>query len=75
MFDFRRIALFCLEKRLSKHKVTTFSKNFGVEHGPFGEPWLHLWRTLATPLANPGYTCGSYEWTLYLTNPANVLAS
>ena len=27
MFDFRRITLFCLEKRLSKHKITTFSKN------------------------------------------------
>jgi len=24
MVDFRRIALFCLEKQLSKHKVTTF---------------------------------------------------
>ena len=28
MFDFRRITLFCLEKRLSKHKMTIFSKNF-----------------------------------------------
>jgi len=28
MFDFRRITLFCLEKRLSKHKMATFSKNF-----------------------------------------------
>jgi len=27
MFDFRRITLFCLEKRLSKHKMTRFSKN------------------------------------------------
>jgi len=35
MFDFRRITLFCLEKRLSKHKLTIFSKNLGV-------PWL-LW--------------------------------
>ena len=24
MFDFRRITLFCLEKRLSKHKMTAF---------------------------------------------------
>jgi len=30
MFDFRRITLFCLEKRLSKHKVTIFSKNLVV---------------------------------------------
>jgi len=29
MFDFRRITLFCLEKRLSKHKMTIFSKNVG----------------------------------------------
>jgi len=27
MFDFTRITLFCLEKRLSKHKMTIFSKN------------------------------------------------
>jgi len=38
---FERITLFCLEKFLSKHKMTTFSKNLGV-HGPFGPPWLHL---------------------------------
>jgi len=30
MFDFRRITLFCLEKRLLKHKMTIFSKNVGV---------------------------------------------
>jgi len=29
MFDFRRIRLFCLEKRLTKHKMTIFSKNLG----------------------------------------------
>jgi len=29
MFDFRQITLFCLEKRLSKHKIIKFSKNFG----------------------------------------------
>ena len=28
MVAFRQIALFCLEKRLSKHKMTTFSENF-----------------------------------------------
>jgi len=37
MFDFRRITLFCLEKRLSKHKMTIFSKNCG-DHGTFGPP-------------------------------------
>jgi len=36
MFDFRRIT-FYLEKRLSKHKITIFSKNLGG-HGPFGPP-------------------------------------
>jgi len=41
LFDFRRITPFCLEKRLSKHKMTIFSKNFGG-HGPF-DPWLRLW--------------------------------
>jgi len=29
MSDFRRITLFCLEKRLSKHKMTICSKNVG----------------------------------------------
>ena len=41
MFDFRRITLFCLEKRLSKHKMTIFSKNLGGM-APF-PPWLRLW--------------------------------
>jgi len=36
-FDFIRIGLFCLEKRLSNHKITIFSKNVGG-------PWL-LWPT------------------------------
>jgi len=36
MFDFRRMTLFCLEKRLSKHKITIFSKNLGC-------PRLRLW--------------------------------
>jgi len=27
MLDFWRITLFCLEKRLSKHKIAIFSKN------------------------------------------------
>jgi len=29
MFDFGRITLFCLGKRLSKHKMTIFSKTLG----------------------------------------------
>ena len=43
MVDFRRIALFFLEKRLSKHKMTIFSENLGG-HGPFGP-------LLATPMS------------------------
>jgi len=42
MHHFRRITLFCLEKRLSKHKITIFSKTFGGR-GPFAP--------LATPMA------------------------
>jgi len=37
MLDFRRITPFCLEKRLSKHKITVYSKNLGG-HGPFSLP-------------------------------------
>jgi len=37
IFDFRCKTLFCLEKRLSKHKMTIFSKHFGG-------PWP-LWPT------------------------------
>jgi len=47
MFDFRRITLFCLEKRLSKHKMTIFSKNF-EGHGPFGAPLATLMLPLQT---------------------------
>ena len=42
MFDFRRITLFCLEKRFSKNKMTIFSKNLGG-HGPIDPPCLRLW--------------------------------
>jgi len=41
MFSTRRITPFSLQKRLSKHKMTIFSKNFGV-YGPFAP--------LATPM-------------------------
>jgi len=42
IFDFRRITLFCLEKRLSKHKMTIFSKMLG-EPWLLCPPWLRLW--------------------------------
>jgi len=43
MFDFRRITLFCLEKRLSKHKMTIFSKNLGgmAPFAPSGYTYDH----------------------------------
>jgi len=47
MFDFRRITLVCLEKRLSKHKMTMFSKNFGG----------------TAPLPPPGYAYGHIAYT------------
>ena len=39
MFDFRRITLFCLKKRLSKHKMTIFFKILGG-HGPPGYAYV-----------------------------------
>jgi len=42
MFDFRRMTIFCLEKRLSKHKMTIFSKNLGRGMAPLAP--------LATPM-------------------------
>jgi len=47
MFDFRRITLFCLEKRLSKHKMTIFFKTF--------------WGGMA-PLTPRGYAYGRSTW-------------
>jgi len=37
IFDIRRITLFCLENRLSKHKMNMFFKNLGG-HGPLAPP-------------------------------------
>jgi len=45
MFDFRRITLFCLEKRFFKHKMTMFSKIWGV----------------MAPLAPPVYAYGTHS--------------
>jgi len=44
MLDFRQITLFCLEYRLSKHKVTTvYVLKMWGDHGPLGP-------TMATPM-------------------------
>jgi len=42
MFAFGRITLFCLEKRLSKHKMTICSKNLGRAMTPLVSPLLRL---------------------------------
>jgi len=47
MNEFRRITLFCLEKRLSKHKMAICSKNLGVPW-PLRPPWLRLYSVGAT---------------------------
>jgi len=41
MFDFRQITLFCLEKCLSKHKISVFSENLGGM-APLLPTWLRL---------------------------------
>jgi len=41
MFDFRRIALFCLGYSVSKHKMNAYAKNFGDSWPPW-TPWLRL---------------------------------
>jgi len=46
MFDFRRITLFCLDKRLSKHNMTAFQQ--------FGGAWPP-WLPLATPMSENVY--------------------
>ena len=55
MFDFRRITLFCLKKRLSKHKMTLFSKNLGGNMAPL------------PPLATPMFATPAFAWFI-LTN-------
>jgi len=63
MLDFRRITLFYLEKRLSKHKMTIFSKNLGGM-APFAPP-SYAYATVLVPLpitANfvPGFLSASF---------------
>jgi len=51
MFNFRRITLFSLEKRLSKHKMTIFSKR--CRPRPLWPPWLRLWLFLMLDHTKP----------------------
>jgi len=61
MFDFRRITLFCLGCRLSKHKMTIFSKNLA-------DP---------SPRRPPGYACAAgatnFSQTFFLTENHAVI--
>ena len=89
MFDFRRITLFCLEKHLSKHKMTIFSKNLGG-HGLFDPPWLRLWlvynhlaletvccnectRKLLSPFSSQALLCSLLLFTLFVIRKLKVL--
>ena len=56
MFDFRRITLFCLEKRLLKHKMTMFSKNLGGAWPLLPPP--------ATPMVGPLWKQGTLHITV-----------
>jgi len=47
IFDCWRITLFCLEKRLSKHKMTTCYKNLGRGMAPFAPLATSMNRSLA----------------------------
>jgi len=60
MFDFRRITLFCLEKRLSKHKMTVISKNLG---GHVDYP--------LSPLATPVASCTTISITALFNKSVN----
>jgi len=66
MFDFRRITLFCLEKRLSKYKMTICSKNL------WGMAPL---TALATPMQHRSITVvwlTGYEGTNFFPDKLNT---
>jgi len=66
MFDFRRITLFCLGYRISRHKMSISSKNWGVM-APCSSGY-----TYACPLINE---CKTKNWYIalqvYLKHPKN----
>ena len=62
MFDFKRITLFCFQKRLSKHKLAICSKNLGG-HDPFAP--------LTTPMCH-----NAFRWIARVANfPASLAFS
>jgi len=60
VFDFRRITLFRLGYRLSKHKITICSENFFGEHGPLG--------SRATPMSGYIYRDASCRGSIACTH-------
>lgn len=42
MFNFRRATVFCLWRRISRHKMTKYAKHFWGVFPP-ASPWLRLW--------------------------------
>jgi len=57
MFDFRRLTLFCSEKRLSMHKMTIFSKHFAGGMAPLPPPG-YAYGT------NQDRKCNHFTWSL-----------
>ena len=66
MSDFRRITLFCLEKRLSKYKMTICSKNWGG---------IAPLAPLATPMSNNTYSFATTSTELNKILQCTVLES
>jgi len=63
MFYIREITLFCLEKRLSKHKMTICSKNVGgmATLPPLAAPMALGRLTVAIPLGNKPCLCPQHH--------------
>jgi len=75
MFNSRRKTLFWLGYRLSKHKMTLFSKNLGGMT-LLADPWLRLWpdgTRQCLPYHNHG-TCKT-NWGSKITNWINICLS
>jgi len=64
MFDFRRNTLFCLEKCLSKHKMTIFSENLGEAMAPLPPPGYAYDCEI--------YRCRREAWRLYRPVEYNI---
>jgi len=67
MFNFWRITLFCLEKRLSKHKMTIFFPNLKGGMAPLASPGY------AYSLALPSKILCARHWLWYIYGKDNIL--